>query len=111
MLSKERRIALMSISERIAYIRKKRGLSQAEFARQCQMPQSTLHSYESGARAADSMHIATAKRMAEVLGVSLDYLCGMYDELPGCPSPGDTLENGTPVEVNRCPRCAAAGVA
>jgi transcriptional regulator with XRE-family HTH domain len=101
----------VTISERITYLRKKKGVSQAELARQCQMPQSTLHSYESGARSAESMQIHTTKRMAAVLGVSLDYLCGVYDELPERATTGDGLENGAPVAVNRCPRCAAAGVA
>jgi transcriptional regulator with XRE-family HTH domain len=101
----------MTTSERISYLRKKKGMSQSELARQCQMPQSTLHSYESGTRSADSMQIATAKRMAEVLGVSVDYLCGVYDELPGRPTTGDHVEDGAPVAVNRCPLCAAPGVA
>jgi transcriptional regulator with XRE-family HTH domain len=101
----------MSISERITYLRKKKDMSQSELARRCQMPQSTLHSYESGARSASSMHISTAKRMAEVFGVSLDYLCGVYEDEPIRPTTGDTLEDGAPVAVNRCPRCAAAGVA
>jgi transcriptional regulator with XRE-family HTH domain len=72
----------MTIGERITYLRMKKGLSQAELARLCTMGQSTLHGYESGNRSPEGMAVATARKLAEVLGVSLDYLCGVYTDEP-----------------------------
>jgi len=70
----------MNMSERITHLRKKKGLSQAELARRAKVGQSTLNNYESGVRAPLGMSVEVAQRLARALGVSLDYLTGMYDE-------------------------------
>jgi transcriptional regulator with XRE-family HTH domain len=76
----ERRILVMTIGERIAYLRNKKGLSQAELARQAHIGQSTLHGYESGTRSTQGMSVAIAIRIARVLGVTVDHLVGAYDD-------------------------------
>jgi transcriptional regulator with XRE-family HTH domain len=70
----------MDMGERIAYLRKKNGMSQAELARRARIAQSTLHGYESGFRPALGMSVDVARRLAKVFGVTVDYLCGVYDE-------------------------------
>ena len=71
---------LMTIGERIRHYRIRRGLSQSELARQAQIGQSTLHGYESGARAAGGMSVDIAKRLARALGITVDHLVGAYEE-------------------------------
>ena len=70
----------MTMGDRIAYLRKKEGMTQAELARRAKIGQSTLHAYESGAREARGMSVDIAMRLAKVFGVTVDYLCGVYDE-------------------------------
>jgi len=70
----------MNIGERITNLRQKKGWSQAELARQAAIGQSTLHAYESGTRAATGMSVDVAIRLARVLGVTVDYLVGVYEE-------------------------------
>jgi transcriptional regulator with XRE-family HTH domain len=70
----------MNIGERITNLRQKKGWSQAELARQATIGQSTLHAYESGTRAATGMSVDVAIRLARVLGVTVDYLVGVYEE-------------------------------
>lgn len=70
----------MTIGERITYLRKKQGISQAELARRSTIGQSTLHGYESGTRSTEGMSVAIVRRLARALGVSVDHLIGMYDD-------------------------------
>ena len=70
----------MTIGERITYLRKKKGWSQARLAREAHIGQSTLHAYEAGNRPAHGMSVDVAIRLAKVLGVTVDYLVGVYDE-------------------------------
>jgi transcriptional regulator with XRE-family HTH domain len=70
----------MTMGERIAYLRKREGMSQAALARQAHIGQSTLHAYEAGNRPARGMSVDIAMRLAHVFGVTVDYLCGAYDE-------------------------------
>ncbi len=69
----------MMMSERIAYLRKKQGWTQAELARRVTIAQSTLHAYEAGTRPALGMSVDIARRFAQVFGVTVDYLVGVYD--------------------------------
>jgi transcriptional regulator with XRE-family HTH domain len=80
----------MTIGERITYLRNKKAWSQAELARRAKIGQSTLHAYESGTRAAKGMSVDVAMRLARELGVTVDYLVGVYedeDERPPSPTP------------------------
>ena len=77
----------MTIAERIVILRNKKGLSQAELARRAGIGQSTLHGYESGTRKAHGMSVAIARRLARELGVTVDYLIGVYEDGTGEPCP------------------------
>ena len=70
----------MTIGERITYLRNKKGWSQAELARRAKIGQSTLHAYESGNRPAQGMSVEIAIRLARELGVTVDYLVGVYED-------------------------------
>lgn len=70
---------MKTTGERIIYLRNRQGISQAELARRAGIGQSTLHGYENGNRSTQGMSVAIAQRLARALGVSLDYLTGMYD--------------------------------
>ena len=59
------------IGARIAALRKKSGLSQAELARQLQCSASAVGMYEQGRREPSAEMLV---RMARVFGVSVDYL-------------------------------------
>jgi transcriptional regulator with XRE-family HTH domain len=76
----------MEIGERIARLRKEKGLKQGDLARLAGIPLSTLNYVERGIRQGDGLSIATAKRLARALGVTLDYLSGMYDEQESMPT-------------------------
>ena len=71
---------MATMGERIAKVRKQRGLKQSELAKLANIPLSTLNVIERGVRKGEGLSIATAKRMARALGVTLDYLAGMYEE-------------------------------
>jgi len=71
---------MATMGERIAKVRKQRGLKQSELAKLANIPLSTLNVIERGVRKGVGLSIATAKRLARALGVSLDYLAGMYEE-------------------------------
>ena len=68
----------MTIGERIAHLRRRKGLSQPELARQAGVPLSTLNYVERGIRKGEGLRVETIRRIARALDVSLDYLCGMY---------------------------------
>jgi transcriptional regulator with XRE-family HTH domain len=70
----------MEMGDRIAHLRKKKGMTQAELARLAHIGQSTLHGYESGNRPAIGMSVDVARRLAQVFGVTVDYLCGAYED-------------------------------
>jgi transcriptional regulator with XRE-family HTH domain len=71
----------MTIGERITHLRLRKGiLTQAELARLAGVPLSTLSYVERGLRDGAGLSVATAQRLAKALGVTLDYLTGMYAE-------------------------------
>ena len=64
---------MRTFGERMQYARRLRGMSQAELARQLGMARQQVYSYEKD-RFDPSLEIA--KRIADVLNVSLDVLTG-----------------------------------
>jgi transcriptional regulator with XRE-family HTH domain len=71
---------MQTMAQRITKMREKRGLSSSALAKEAQIPLSTLSVVERGIRRGEGLTVDTAKRIAAALGVSLDYLAGMYDE-------------------------------
>ena len=70
-----------SIGERLKHLRKSRGLTLRQLAGLAQVPQSTLSSVETGARAGGKLTLETGKRLARALGISLDVIAGVYEEV------------------------------
>jgi transcriptional regulator with XRE-family HTH domain len=68
----------MTLGQQIKQRREHLGLSQSEVARLAGIPQPRLSEYERGAKT--DMTLWTAKRLARVLGVSIDYLASTWDE-------------------------------
>ena len=68
----------MTLGQQIKQRREHLGLSQSELARMAGIPQPRLSEYERGAKT--DITLWTAKRLARVLGVSIDYLAGTWDE-------------------------------
>lgn len=67
----------MTIGERIAYLRERRGMSQAQLAKELNIAQSTLAMWERGKR---GLKDDVIKQLAEYFSVSSDYLLGIENE-------------------------------
>lgn len=65
---------------RLRALRERRGWSQRELARRCEIGESAIGKYESGLSDPSS---SILKRIAGVLGVSADYLLGLTDDPNG----------------------------
>jgi transcriptional regulator with XRE-family HTH domain len=72
-----------SIGERLKHLRKLRGLTLRQLAGLAHVPQSTLSSVETGARAGSKLSLETGKRLARALGISLDVIAGVYEDEEG----------------------------
>jgi transcriptional regulator with XRE-family HTH domain len=68
----------MTIGARVRREREKRGWTLRELARRAAVSPGAISKLEGGARLSPSMEVG--KRLARALGVTLDYLAGMYDE-------------------------------
>jgi transcriptional regulator with XRE-family HTH domain len=82
----------VTLGQRIKALRDKRGLNQSELARRCAVAQATISRLESGDL--QDVQTAIAKRLARVLGVSLDYLVGTYEDDEPAPRPPQALARG-----------------
>lgn len=69
---------MTTFGKRLAVLRNKKGLSQAEFARVLGMGQSTIAMYETDKRLPDA---ATIKKLADYFNVTVDYLLGWTDSI------------------------------
>lgn len=67
-----------TFGERLKQAREKRGWDQKELARRAQVEYMTIYRLERETHRTPRMDIA--KKLAKTLGVSLDLLCGMYDD-------------------------------
>jgi transcriptional regulator with XRE-family HTH domain len=92
----------MTLGERIKKLRERRGYeSVREFARRAGVKHVTLSKLERGLQT--DVTTETAKKIARALGVSLDYLVGMYeDEELGDPEPTGVAVLGAPTVLLRC---------
>ena len=68
----------MRIGHRVRRERVKRGWSVRELARRAAVSPGAVSKLEGGVRVSPSLELG--KRLAKALGVTLDYLAGMYDE-------------------------------
>ena len=85
----------MQIGHRVRRERAKRGWSVRELARRAQVSPGAVSKLEGGLRVAPSLELG--KRLAKALGVTLDYLAGMYDEEEAdasTPRPSGVLTKG-----------------
>jgi transcriptional regulator with XRE-family HTH domain len=73
----------MHIGERIQRLRAQRGWSQNELAKQAKLYQALISRLENQVQ--DTLHPEALKKLAKTLGVSADYLIGMYEEEEGRP--------------------------
>jgi transcriptional regulator with XRE-family HTH domain len=89
-------------SKRLKRLREGKGLSRRQLETAADIPHGIVSRLESDAREYPSVPVA--KKLAKVLGVTLDYLCGMYEGLPLKPASGDRRE-GMPPEAVVCSSC------
>ena len=66
------------LGQRLQRLRADKGLSRRQLESQAEVPHGIISRLESGEQAYPSVPVA--KRLAKVLGVTLDYLCGMYED-------------------------------
>jgi transcriptional regulator with XRE-family HTH domain len=71
----------MRVGDRIKLLREKKGWNQRELARRSRVDHTWIFRLESGER--NNISLEAAKRLARALGVTLDYLAGMYEEDDG----------------------------
>src|SRR2546430_11581572 len=70
----------MHFSQRLKQLRERRGLSQNALAKTSGVAQAVIQRLEAGARDVEHLSVGVARRLARALGVSVDYLIGMYEE-------------------------------
>jgi transcriptional regulator with XRE-family HTH domain len=68
------------IGKRLKRLRQTRGLTLRQLASMARVPQSTLSAVETGSRGGGNLTLETGKRLARALGVTMDYLAGMYED-------------------------------
>ena len=68
----------MTLGERIKAVRELRGWNQQELSRRAHVRQALISELESGKKADTTGSVLA--RLARTLGVSIDYLVGMYEE-------------------------------
>jgi len=70
-------IVMSIFRQRLALLRRERGLSQKQAGMELGMPQQTYNSYESGPSV---VTLPIAQKMAAFFGVTTDYLAGLSDD-------------------------------
>ena len=75
------------LDERLKRLRLAKGLSRRQLELQAAIPHGIVSRLESREQAYPSVPVAM--RLAKVLGVSVDYLIGMYEDEPGELEPAD----------------------
>ena len=71
-------MTISKLGQRIETLRTRRGLTQRELARRAGIGHTIVAGLESGSR--QDVRTDTAKRIARVLGTSVDHLVGTFDE-------------------------------
>ena len=70
----------MEFSQRLKHVREHRGLSQNALAKASGVSQAIVQRLEAGTRKMDYLTVAVALRLAKALNVSMDYLCGRWED-------------------------------
>ena len=70
----------MTIGERITRLRMKRNISQSALAKAADVPLSVINMLEAGVRSGENLRVETARKLANALAVTLDYLCGVHED-------------------------------
>ena len=68
----------MPLGKRIKRERERHGWSQSELGRRAEVRQAQISELEAGKR--DDASASVLRRLARCLGVSMDYLAGMYED-------------------------------
>lgn len=82
----------MKMGERIAELRKDRGYKQKEIAQHLNVAISTISNYETGCHEPDLTNLC---KLADLFGVSTDYLIGRTDYLMDINSLSETVDSVT----------------
>jgi transcriptional regulator with XRE-family HTH domain len=70
-----------AIGQRLRRLREKQGFTLRALAAKAGVPPSSINAVEQGTRMGARLSLDTGKRLALALGVTLDYLAGMHEEL------------------------------
>jgi transcriptional regulator with XRE-family HTH domain len=70
----------MTIGERITRLRTKRKMSQSALAEAADVPLSVINMLEAGVRSGENLRVETARKLANALTVTMDYLCGVHED-------------------------------
>jgi transcriptional regulator with XRE-family HTH domain len=93
----------MTLGERIKAVRELRGWNQQELSRRAHVRQALISELESGKKADTTGSVLA--RLARTLGVSIDYLVGLYNHDPNrSPAEGYAVESLTPLLVTTLPQ-------
>jgi transcriptional regulator with XRE-family HTH domain len=68
-----------AIGRRIRRLREQRGLSLRALAKEAGVAVSAIAAVEVGTRSGDRLSAQTCRRLARALGVTIDYLVGVYE--------------------------------
>ena len=102
------------IGKRITAMREQMGLTQTDLARLLNISPSRISDFERGAKT--DCNVSTVKRLARVLGVSIDYLVGTWDQdealgdaAPVAEAPAATRRRGRPRKAAPATSAGARG--
>src|SRR2546423_1682827 len=88
----------MALGEKLKELRERRGWSQHELARQAHVRQALISALETGKQADTTGSVL--RRLARTLGVSIDYLVGLYNHDPNrSPAEGGSRARLSPLPV------------
>jgi transcriptional regulator with XRE-family HTH domain len=55
-------------------------MSQSALAKESGVPLSIINMLEAGVRSGERLRVETARKIANALGVTMDYLCGLHED-------------------------------
>lgn len=79
------------VGQRLHTVRKNKHMTLRQLAEAAHVPLSTLSAIETGKRAGDGLTLATARRLAIALGITLDHLAFRYEEEERRPVPAQEV--------------------